>query len=72
VSIELADTFSTAESISGKPSWLIDTIKRRLDEETVFTVGPTRKPREVQLDAMIASIYGTLLAPFHAALPRSS
>jgi hypothetical protein len=44
VSVELADTPTVAESISGKQSWLIN--QQGLDEKTALTVGPNRKHHE--------------------------
>lgn len=55
-----------------KANRLIKAIKRGLDEEMGLTVGPTSQPPEGITLRGIASIYGNLLAPSHAALRRSS
>jgi hypothetical protein len=72
MSVEVADTLSVTESISGKQGWLTEAIKRQLDEKNALSVGSDKKLRAGQLSRYMASIYGILLAPFHAVLPESS
>jgi hypothetical protein len=73
VSVEMADSLSVVESISGKQGWLLEAIKRPLDQNNrPFGGLQSTKLAEERLQGRVASIYETLLAPFHAAPPGSS
>ena len=64
--MEVADTLNVAESISSNR--LADLIQQTTvrGKKPAFPLAQMRILREGQLCPCIASIYGTLLAPFHA------